>query len=456
MSVLDPTSQLVPTEEFLRMARQQGIDINHRTLRLYASQGLLPHATVRNLASGGRSGFYPRDVLQTLFLIGLLKERGHTLKEIQAMLGRLAEVARQRNVPPTVIHAELAMNLEGAAEPAALAGKDYWRPVSRLVAEELIRRGRRAGHEDIEAIELIVHLKGTAEKLPVLLYLSLEDGAFRPPRPEERAQLREFIPEGWAGDPADALLAEWEGRPIGFAALAAGGLVHRPGHMTMVGPFVRPGFRNQGVGGRLLEHLAARARQRGALGLEAAFPADATGSADFLSRHGFAVTGSYWQVVHSLDRGPTVGLPPGYEIRPYEDLVHRDHLAALGQRLAPASSEPRFTAPDIARESDQPLFRSWLNRLCMVFRGEVPVGFLWVSADGQGLVELIPEEMGNPVYEAALGWLIAEAAKRRAGELKARLADAGHDTFNRAAALGFEIEQRVVVFERQLARPAPQ
>lgn len=451
VAISEPAFQLIPTEQFIKMARQQGIEINHRTLRLYASQGLLPHAVVRNLPSGGRSGFYPRDVLQTLFLIALLKERGHTLKEIQGMLDRLEEVARQRAVPTTVVHAELAMSLEGGAENTVLARKDYWRPISRLVAEELIRRGRRAGQEDIEAIELVVHLRDSIEELPVLLYLSLDRVDFRRPRPEDRLRLREFVPDSWGGALDDGLVAEWSGQPIGFGALAPEGLVHRPGHLAVTGPFVRPGYRSQGIGSRLLESLASMARARGALWLEASLSTDAPSHGAFFAERGFAPAGPYWQVVHTLERVPNVNLPPGYEVRPYGGPVDSDHLAALGRRLGRADGEAWLTASDIARLDEEPLFRDWVARLNLVLRGETPVGLLWLSAAGHGLVELVPEEMGGEIYEAMLGLLIVEAARRRTGELKARIADGGHDAFNRAAALGFEIEPHMLRFERRLA-----
>lgn len=450
MAATDPITQLVPTEQFIKMARQQGIDINHRTLRLYASQGLLPHAFVKNLPSGGRSGFYPRDVLQTLFLIALLKERGHTLKDIQGMLGRLEEVAVQRAVPATVVHAELAMSLEGGAENTVLSHKDYWRPISRLVAEELIRRGRRAGQEDIEAIELVVHLRDSAEELPVLLYLSMADVDFRRPRPEDRLRLREFTPEGWTGPLDDGLVAEWSGQPIGFGALVSDGSVHRPGHLAIYGPFVHPGYRGQGIGGRLLDSLTEMARDRGALWVEASLPEENANQGAFLTEHGFLPAGPYWQMVSPLDRQVEVALPPGYAVRPYTGGGDADLLAALGRRLARSPADGWLTATDIVRAEETSLFRAWTARLSLVLRGDDPVGLWWLSAAGHGLAEVVPEEMGGDIYEAMLGLLISEAGRRRAGELRAQVSDGGHDALSRAAALGFEIEQRLLRYERRL------
>ncbi|HEY3314168.1 MAG TPA: GNAT family N-acetyltransferase [Bacillota bacterium] len=453
MSGFDPAQSLIPTEDFIKIARQQGIDINHRTLRLYASQGLLPHAVVRNLAAGGRSGFYPQDVLQTLFLISLLKERGHTLKDIQGLLGRLGEVARQRGVPPTVVHADLAMTFEGGDEIEPLAGKDYWRPISRLVAEELVRRGRRAGQEDIESIELVVRLRDSDEELPILLYLSLEDVAFRRLGADDREQLTAFI-AGWTHpeDLEDGLIAEWSGLVLGYGELDSNGIPQLPGRLTIAGPYVRPGYRGQGIGSKLLQALLSKASERGAAVAEMTIPAESTTLGPFISKNGFSLAGAYWQVVHPLERIPSVPLPQGYHLRAYRPGSDAADLASLARKLSRGAKEPSFSAEAVLRNERLPGWQAAFQSLSLICRGDAPVGLQAFSPDGRALLELCPEESAGPIYEGVLGVLLNEAAKRsHHPELRAWIGDSGHDAVNRAVALGFEIEQHLERYEHRLA-----
>lgn len=68
---------------------------------------------------------------------------------------------------------------------------------------------------------------------------------------------------------AEALIGEWEGRPVGFAFFHGtfSTFLGRPG-LALVDLYIRPEVRGRGFGRRMLAHLAGLAKERGCGRLE--------------------------------------------------------------------------------------------------------------------------------------------------------------------------------------------
>ena len=81
--------------EILKLAKESGIDVNQRTVRLYADMGLIPRPDVRNRDEGGRSGYYDLRIVGILAAIPDLQQQGYSLKDIKSFLGRLESIAKQ-------------------------------------------------------------------------------------------------------------------------------------------------------------------------------------------------------------------------------------------------------------------------------------------------------------------------------------------------------------------------
>lgn len=100
--------------------------------------------------------------------------------------------------------------------------------------------------------------------------LLVELGGRRPAREELEAEVRAIVEDPRAGL---LLIAEWEGALVGVLGASWQRAIHVPGRYVLIQDlWVAPDWRSRGIGAKLIEAIAARAREEGVRRLEVGLP----------------------------------------------------------------------------------------------------------------------------------------------------------------------------------------
>ena len=127
-------------------------------------------------------------------------------------------------------------------------------PAGRAIGSEIEIRIARATTADLDALLPLVREFYAGERLPY----------------DERA-LRRAFDELWAEPLHGGVWLAWEGQPVGYGILCCGFSLEYGGRDAFVDElYVRPGFRDRGIGSSLLDAMEEECRRRriGALHLE--------------------------------------------------------------------------------------------------------------------------------------------------------------------------------------------
>ncbi len=419
--------------ELVRLAQAEGLPVTRRTLRFYATLGLLPRPVTGTVSPRGRTGHFPAAALDSLRLLYRLKEQGYTLERISSLFRRLARQAGRTGLPATALHARVSRALppdgtrgEGPAGAPGSPEQELWATVAPLVLGALVERGLEPGLEQVTGVDLQVRLEDGGElRLPV--HRSLRLVGIRRAGPGDHPRLAELTAACWqeAPPPAEPLgrgragveplqvyLAEVEGTVIGYVGVGLAPERLARGRARLEGPYVEPPARRRGVGSRLLALAEARALAGGARWLTAAVTPGSAGAA-FLERAGFRVTGSYCRV-----RGRVVA-PGGAEQAPGGPLevseAASDALTLVGPAL-----EAGYQGAALFRDA----LAAWEASRAPGGAGREPLR-VWVARRDSRLAGL-----GVRVAEAGEGavWLGAEGWPGGAGaELLRRVTAGGED-----------------------------
>lgn len=481
--------ELIPTPELLARAGAEGIRLSRRALRLYASRGLVPHPTVRNLKTRGRTGYYSPAVLYTLRCIWGLKAQGQTLDQIRDFLRRVRRVAERRGVPPEELHREIAENLGQADVPEPLGAAEYWAALGRHVLGEMVRRGHEPRTDGIASLHLDVGLRDGG-RFRMRLYSAVDVLTIRalgradgPRFAELQAQYAaEFegrpplCPDDavatWlnAVRPVERLrvgLAEQAGDVLGAVALAADEDRLRRGAVRLDSLYVEPELRRQGIGTRLLEYAAEQARGMGGRWIDAWCAPRFQAAIAFLLTRGFAPAGTRWRLAGAgadpaamREAAAARGGHPASKgaadlvVRLYRPGRDAAFLASLSEELAVADAARRVLPfPALRAREAGAAARAW-DGVWLALAGDRAVGrAVWLEDTGWVDLAVLPAWAGRGVDAALLEAALAAAEPRRRLVLYCWTADGREPGWARP--LGFTVEEAWCAYRRDLGPQRP-
>ncbi len=267
-------------DEFLAEAEQRNCPISYRTLRYYASLGLLPSATMLKDKSGRAKGHYPATGLLKLEIIFALQKRGLSLQQIEGVfthiLSDCPDEAHQEKLEHWLRNICQGGMLPMLYELSPLMGDTLREQVANMlltsnlepIASELrdirltatTRTGQNfsryffIAEEKLEIANIFFwDLAGLAELLSAAAYQ--REGWHATSLPQVRTWLHGR--SNWA--PQDFLMAKYEGKPVACVGL------HRPWNLRLLGkaeifgPIVHPEFRHLSIGDKLLTRVTSYA-----------------------------------------------------------------------------------------------------------------------------------------------------------------------------------------------------
>jgi len=324
--------------ELLTLARESGLSINQRTLRLYIDRGLIPKPDVRQREESGRSGYHDPRVVELLTAIDGLQQQGYSLRDIKTILKRLESIARQSGKDPIAAQISGALAISkrttemfekgGAGDAGAIPSASalaVWRSIAGPVVAEMLRRGAVPDTSRIVELRVTATTRdGQTFSAPVFLdpesvvytnptrdddeeldrltseYLSELTGKKHPLAGAE--SIRSWLEETYDMSRENFILAKRSafaetatGYAIGFVALGVEPERIRAGQVRLEGPYVVPEYRGQGLGRELLNRAESRALSLGAKYIDAFLDSEATPAISFLRHFGFVPDHFIWE-----------------------------------------------------------------------------------------------------------------------------------------------------------------
>src|SRR3954471_11344131 len=254
---------------------------------------------------------------------------------------------------------------------------------------------------------------------------------------------QEWGESGFALD-RDAVLAEEDGRPVGYAAFRRG---------SRVVTAVHPERRGQGIGDALLDWCEARGKERGHAKYEQAVADNDARGRELLLSRGYARVRSYWRLDRELGQEPEPPLPAGVTLRPMDVTADADALLAVNEAAfaQTADYEPETPATFAEHHLHAHDHDPALSRVALA-NGEI-AGFALVRRwpDAVAYVDLLavhPASAGRGLGGALLRAVFAAA--RAAGLRRVQLGVASDNA--RAVGLyeraGMRVRWRVDAYER--------
>lgn len=136
--------------------------------------------------------------------------------------------------------------------------------------------------------------------LPVLESLELETVKRFPSRTRWMETYRALVEKALSEEPEGLLIADYDGRAIGGAIARVRGPHPLTGvvHGRLEALTVAPGWKQQGIGERLLKEAEAYLKSRGCKAMVVSLPADAGGDGDLFKGAGFKVAS--WELERGL------------------------------------------------------------------------------------------------------------------------------------------------------------
>lgn len=321
---------LVEASALLSLAREKGLNINRRTLRLYADTGLIPRPFVRNRDDGGRTGYYDPRTLKLLEAIEKMKSAGYSLRDIKEFFRHLENVAAESGRDPLEVKVEAVAAIfpgrvrdggyTGSSrtnESADLTKINLWREIGGAVVSQMLRMGLECDVRAIAEIRAsVITEQGNEVTVPVFLnarsvcydhpsreddsdvgiltaaYVSELTGKVQEPAPAEN--IREWLETSYDISREHFIVARapktsTDPKPplIGFCALGVEPERLRAGQVRLEGPYVVPAYRGYGVGAELFRKAEEMAREIGARYIDAFLSTRARNAISFAEHFGF-------------------------------------------------------------------------------------------------------------------------------------------------------------------------
>ncbi len=498
--------------ELASQARNVGLTINERTLRLYVDSGLLPRPTVRNRSGGGRSGYYDPRVLDLLRVVLQQQDEGQTLEQVGEFLSRLAAVARRAGREPLDVQLEAAAALratrlerEGkadgmAAHPTGPArSKALWAAAAGPLAAEMVRQGISPDSAGILELKVEATTTGGAT-VTVPLFLSPQAVRYAGLSPSDYATLGKLMAEyrseltGMPQEPVGAeRIARWVEKSydisaenfvlarrqmpdgsgtLGFVALGVEPERLRAGQVRLEGPYVVPEYRSQGIGRALLRRAEQMALERGASFADAYLSPEANQAISFLKVSGYRPEFYGWDLAfdlksHAQNSDPTTGPSSGavaenagrqrrksgfgrLDIRPVGDMDQLRLALQLSEQVR--GGRPGFYPP---RPED--LLAAGLSfpmdTFFTAFLDGQAVASLWNSKGSRRIyVDVLPAHEGTWVEADLWKYLLRYAAGRGMEAVTTEVSSFSRTSNRVPLSLGFTVDRMWVCYRKDLKK----
>ncbi len=469
--------------QLIRAAAARGIPITARTLRLYASMGLIPRPQVRPGAAGGRTGYYSPRVLDLLAVVEKLKDSGRSLEQAKEFLDRLTEVARLAGRDPLDVQAEAldAITTEDSSHKLTSSSRSsfaFLRSLGGRVTAEMVKHGVLTG-ENVTGMDLVIQIRDN-ETVSIPLYLDPDALETKNPTTEaDDRRLASVVSAYYAevdGQPADIwspeVVRRWlettydmsrsnlimatrpSGPVVGFVALGVEPERLRAGQVRLEGPYSVPEYRGQGIGAHLLRLAEDRARALGATYIDSFKDSGASTAISFLKHSGFSPEFYEWvaraqvRPTAAADYEKAVRGKKAFEIRPLQKREDLDFFAEIRDRVA--ASVPghyKTTADDLVTFGFALPAKD--HFLCTV-NGEY-AGVLWQSTGSSRIyVAALPAFAGTWVESAMWKYLLNHAADQRLAFVTTEAVSATGEQSKTALSLGFSTQKMLVCYRKRL------
>jgi GNAT superfamily N-acetyltransferase/DNA-binding transcriptional MerR regulator len=498
--------------ELLKLAKESGIDINQRTVRLYADMGLIPRPDVRNRDEGGRSGYYDPRIVGILAAIPDLQQQGYSLKDIKSFLGRLESIAKQSGKDSLSAQVSGLEAIVGKTSEAAQAGRAgstgttgvtsapaVWRSLSGPVVSEMLRRGMSPDTQRIDELTVMVSTRD-GERFSVPVFLDLASVVYTSPAREDDAELgviasvhlfeltgkesdrsaesiRNWLEKTYDMSRANFVIARRRGSMqairgdsavtedlneagrsiIGFVALGVEPERIRAGQVRLEGPYVVPQYRGQGLGRELLSRVESRALDLDARYIDAFVDSESIQVISFLRHSGFVPDHFYWEAQAIIPDVLPTGEDPladksrmraRLEIRP---IASPDDL----ERALALEDQVMKDTPGYYRAKVEDLIASgttfpMYDHFTAYLDGEF-VGTVWNSTPSPRVYAVVLPRYLNTWIELAL-WRHILRHLRSKGRKTARTEAVSEVASGRKAlsTLGFVVDKMVVCYRKRL------
>jgi len=497
-------SDLLETSDLLSLARERGLRINRRTLRLYSDTGLLPRPFVRNREGRGRTGYYDRRTLELLQAIETLKSSGYSLRDIREFFKHLENVAGESARDPldvkveavSVIFPSRMPNGAWTAAPGTstsrssghdLAKTGLWREIGGAVLSQMLRMGRQCDVGEIAEIRASV-ITGQGEELAVPLFLNERFVTYGHPSKEDDAgvgvlvaayvseitgevrrpmsvdKVRDWLESSYDMARQHFIVARAPRvstssgpKIIGFCALGVERERLRAGRVRLEGPYVIPLYRGQGVGAGLLQRAEEMARKLGARYVDAFLSTRAKNAISFVQRFGFRPSRFLYEACVRLPGPGTSELDPLAErhrsryrlvIKPVES--RQELKEALGLTAQVMEGVPGFhpvTAEDL---EDTGLVYPAKDHFNAYLDGQL-VGTAWNSTGSNRVyVNVLPRYRDTSVEAQLWRYILRHVREKGYSEARTEVVCEHSGRRRVAASLGFEVKDVVVCYTRHL------
>jgi GNAT superfamily N-acetyltransferase/DNA-binding transcriptional MerR regulator len=498
--------------EILKLTRETGIDVNQRTVRLYADMGLIPRPDVRNRDEGGRSGYYDPRIVGILAAIPDLQQQGYSLKDIKSFLDRLESISRQSGKDSISVQVS---GLEAIARKTSEAGQGgragttgmtgatnalaVWRSLSGPVVAEMLRRGMSPDTHQIDELTVTVSTRD-GERFSLPVFLDPASVTCANPTREDDAELgvitsahlfeltgkktspsaesvRDWLEKTYDMSRANFIIAKRRGsacvskgdvgmegdvvqtgRPIiGFAALGVEPERITAGQVRLEGPYVVPQYRGQGLGRELLNHAESRALSLGASYIDSFVDSESKPAISFLRHSGFVPDHFHWEAQAIIPDVLPTGEDPladksrmraRLEIRPIASPDDLERALALEDQVMKGT-------PGHYRAKVEDLVASgttfpMYDHFTSYLDGEF-VGTVWNSTPSPRVYAVVLPRYLNTWIELAL-WRHILRHLRSKGRKTARTEAVSEVASGRKAlsTLGFVVDKMVVCYRKRL------
>lgn len=421
-------SELITTEDFVRLANEKGLDLNLRKLRFYISEGIIPKPEVIPVKGIGRKGFYPKSTLNTLFLVFLLHDQGYTLNNIKLFLDRLEKIAQFQNKNVTELHKEL-LGLFGSNKETVLSNS-FWEEAGKSVFEEMLKNNYLPDFENIERITVSVDLKD-GNKFSTVLYnlrekikvrrlqstdytafkqfisiVEKRDGTVLTFLTDPETQFNEFKNYRYAACPENYIVAVKNDQIIGFVGIRGEELRLKKGMALLDGPLVHPDFRSQGIATELLHNLFADIKKRGIRVIDVLLPTTCISYLQFLrKKFDFNIAGYLWMMRLTFSEKLKIKSSNGKNNIKFVNYRQGIDLKAFTDVYNEASSDWWFYIPlniDEAKEEEKEGSIIDFSSIVLVFDRDKAVGFSYFPVKEPVLYFRVIKEYRGRNIEAQL------------------------------------------------------